>query len=332
MEKQNKMKKNITFIDLFAGIGGIRLGFERVGFKPIFSSEIDKECQLTYRLNFNEFPRGDITTIKENEIPDHKILTAGFPCQPFSISGKQKGFNDTRGMLFFDILRIVKAKKPEVVFLENVKHLKYHNKKNTLRTIIQHLEELGYKVSWKILNAKDFGVAQNRERIIIIGHKEKIFDFSKIRKKPKVLIRDIMRNNGSFDYLAKNEYTLLDKTKEQVSGLIFAGYRNKKIRTNGTLPNTVHLSRVHKQPNRIYSSGGIHPTIPSQETSGRFFVLHKGRVRKLTIDECFDLMGFPKNFQRYSTNGNLYKQIGNSVAVPMIEELAYQIKNQFFTK
>jgi len=325
-----KVKKEIKFIDLFAGIGGIRLGFERAGAKCVFSSEIDSECQKTYHLNFNELPHGDITKIKENEIPNHNILTAGFPCQPFSICGRQKGFDDTRGTLFFDILRIVKNKKPDVVFLENVKHLKHHDSGRTLKSILNHLQELGYKTSWKILNAKDFGTAQNRERIIIIANKKKEFDFSKIIKQPPVIIKDILQNNGKFEYLEKHEYTLIDNPKTQDSGLIFAGYRNKSIRTNGVRENTIHLSRVHKQPNRIYSSSGTHPTIPSQETAGRFFILHNGKVRKLTINECFYLMGFPDEFKKFSTNGKLYRQIGNSVCVPMMETLAKEIINQLF--
>lgn len=331
-KSNNDTGNKITFIDLFAGIGGIRIGFENAGLKCVFGSEINKECQLTYRLNFNEFPHGDITKINAEIIPNHNVLIAGFPCQSFSICGKQRGFEDTRGTLFFDILRIAKAKKPDVIFLENVKHLKYHNKKKTLSTIVSNLEQIGYKISWEILNAKDFGVAQNRERIIIIGHKKKRFDFSKLKKKEPLLLKDILENDGVFEYLKPNEYTLLKNTKRQDSGLIFAGYRNKKIRTNGTRFNTKHLSRVHKQPNRIYSSWGIHPTLPSQESSGRFFVLHNNRVRKLNVDECFKLMGFPKGFKKYSVNGNLYKQIGNSVAVPMIKEIAHQIKSQFFIR
>ncbi len=323
-------KNNIRFIDLFAGIGGIRMGFEQNGAKCVFGSEIDSDCQKTYYLNYGEWPRGDITQIKEDDVPEHDILTAGFPCQPFSICGRQKGFEDTRGTLFFDILRIIKKKQPKVVFLENVKHLKHHNGGSTLKVILSSLQELGYKTSWKILNAKDFGTAQNRERIIIIGNKEKEFDFSKMEHSPKIVIKDILQKDGLFEFIDESEYTLIKNPKEQESGLIFAGYRNKKIRTNGTRENTLHLSRVHKQPNRIYSSEGTHPTLPSQETAGRFFILHDGKVRKLTIDECFSLMGFPKKFKRYNTNGRLYLQIGNSVCVPMINELAKELINQYF--
>jgi len=322
--------KNITFIDLFAGIGGIRLGFEQSGAKCIFSSEIDSECQKTYFLNFCEYPRGDIKTIDEKKIPNHDILTAGFPCQPFSICGRQKGFEDTRGTLFLDILRIVKEKQPKVIFLENVKHLKHHDKGNTLKVILSSLQKLGYKTKWKVLNAKDFGTAQNRERIIIIGNKEKEFDFSRLNLRPKVVLKDILQKEGNFEFMDEKEYTLIKNPKVQESGLIFIGYRNKKIRTNGVRENTLHLSRVHKQPNRIYSSNGTHPTLASQESSGRYFILHEGKVRKLSIDECFALMGYPKKFRKFSTNGRLYQQIGNSVCVPMMAELSREIINQYF--
>ena len=142
---------SIKYIDLFCGIGGIRLGMDSQGFECVFSSDINAECQRTYNKNFSEEPFGDITQIDEKSIPDHDILCAGFPCQPFSISGKQKGFDDTRGTLFFDICRILNEKKPSVVFLENVKHLVHHNGGKTLQTILDKLEDLGYSVSWKVL-------------------------------------------------------------------------------------------------------------------------------------------------------------------------------------
>src|SRR3989344_6135282 len=271
-KKKNIANPKFTFIDLFAGIGGFRIALEELEGKCVFTSEIDLDCAKTYATNFGDYPYGEITKIEPSKIPNHDVLCAGFPCQPFSISGKMKGFEDTRGTLFFSILGIIKEKQPKVVFLENVKHLKDHNNKNTLKTIIQHLEELEYKTEWHILNAKDFGLAQNRERIIIIGNRDNRFDFSKIPKVDSKKIKDILDTSGNFEYLKPDEYTILPKGqwKEQVSGLIFCGYRNKSIRTSGTRPNTEHLSRVHKQPNRIYFIDGTHPTIPSQETSGRF--------------------------------------------------------------
>ena len=332
MKKTTRKKKLITFIDLFAGIGGIRLGMEEANFKCVFSSEINLHCQETYKNYFKEdCIWGDITKVCVDDIPNHDILCAGFPCQPFSISGKQKGFEDTRGTLFFDICRILEAKNPSVVLLENVKNLKYHDSGKTLATILRHLEELGYHVAWKILNATSFGLPQNRERTIIIGSKKKVFDFNQLKTKPYPPLKNFLeKKNPNFEYIDPSDYTLLEKPTLQRSGLIFTGYRNRKIRTNGVRPNTEHLSRVHKQPNRIYSQEGVHPTLPSQESAGRFFILNGKGVRKLTISECYAIMGFPKKFNRISPLAEQYRQIGNSVAVPMIASIADQLKTQFF--
>lgn len=322
----------ISFADLFCGVGGIRLGMESQNFRCVMSCDINAECRETYKENFSEMPQGDITKIDENSVPEHDVLCAGFPCQPFSISGKQKGFEDTRGTLFFDICRIINAKLPKVIFLENVKHLVHHDKGNTLRTITTKLEEMGYIVSWKILNGADFGVPQNRERIIIIGSRYGYFDFSKVKKIPRKMLVNFLDTEGNFEFLDPSEYTLLKEIKQQkISGLIFAGYRNKSIRKVGVRPNTMHLSRVHKQPNRIYSVNGIHPTLPSQESSGRYFILTTdNRVRKLTLNECWRIMGFPEDFKKIGSAGEQYKQLGNSVCVPMITAVAEEIKNQFF--
>lgn len=320
------------FIDLFAGVGGIRMGMESQNFNCVMSCDINKECRRTYKENFLEEPYGDIQDISEFEVPDHDILCAGFPCQPFSISGKQKGFEDTRGTLFFEICRILEEKQPSVVFLENVKHLVHHDDGKTLATIIEKLEDLEYFISWKVLNSVNFGVPQNRERIIIVGSKQNTFDFSKIVTKPRTKLHDFLDETSDFDYLSEEEYTLIPEPKQQkASGLIFAGYRNKSIRKTGVRPNTMHLSRVHKQPNRIYSVLGTHPTLPSQEISGRFFILtEENRVRRLTLDECWRIMGFPETYVKISSSGEQYKQLGNSVCVPMIEAVALEINKQFF--
>ncbi len=320
------------FIDLFAGIGGFRQGFDKQGFDCVFSSEMDKHAQEMYYENFGEKPFGDITQIKEFDIPKFDILLAGFPCQPFSIAGEKKGFNDTRGTLFFDIARIIKYHNPKVVVLENVKHFKNHDKGRTLKIVLRTLNDLGYTTSWELLNAKDFQVPQNRERTIIVGANNGIeFDFSKLEKKQPSKIVDILeKNRDDFEYLEESEYTLIQNTKKQLSGLIFAGYRNKKIRTNGVRKNTEHLSRVHKQPNRIYSSEGTHPTLSSQEPTGRYFIYHEGRVRKLTLLECYRLMGFSDNFKKIGAISKQYNRVGNSIVVPMVTTLAKNIKNQQF--
>lgn len=320
-----------TFIDLFAGVGGFRIPMQWQGGKCVFSSEINKHAQSVYEANYGEYPFGDITKIPSEIIPDHQILCAGFPCQPFSISGKMKGFEDTRGTLIYEVFRIMNAKKPKIVLLENVKQLVYHDKGKTLRTILENISQLGYSYSWKVLNASDFGVPQNRERIIIVASNSgKIFDFTKIQIRPRKIIRDVMEMDESKYELLKEPCTLLESPTLQPSGLIFVGYRNKKIRKAGVRPGTENLSRVHKQPNRIYSVDGIHPALPSQESSGRFFVYDskKGIVRKLTINECYRLMGFPENFIKDPTPGEEYRQIGNAVCIPMVEEIIKQIKEQ----
>ena len=323
--------KSFKFIDLFAGIGGFRQAFEAANYECVFSSEINEHCQKVYKDNFKEDPFPDVADINAEKLPDFQILLAGFPCQPFSICGKKKGFEDTRGTLFFDICRIIDVKRPNVVVLENVKHLIHHDSGNTLATILSTLESLEYTVSYKVLNSKDFGVPQNRERIVIIAHKNGLkFNFEKLRPKPMLKLKDFLDKDGDFEYLDPSEYTILENYTIQKTGLIFIGYRNKNIWKTGIRPNTEHLSRVHRQPNRIYSVEGTHPTLPSQESSGRFFIYlpDEKKVRKLTINECYRIMGFPDTFQRSSILSEQYKQIGNSVCIPMMEEIALQLQEQ----
>ena len=322
----------VRFIDLFCWIWWFRLALSRLWMECVFSSDIDENCRKTYFENYWEVPEWDITKIAPENIPDHEILCAWFPCQPFSVSWKQLWFNDTRWTLFFNILNILKEKKPKVVFLENVSNLRTHDKWRTLQVIISSLNELWYKTSYKVLNAKDFWVPQNRERIIIVASLDKEFDFSLVHKNDTTTIRDILDKEWDFEYLKPEDYTIIDKKyrKRQPSWLIFCWYRNKTIRKNWARPNTEHLSRVHKQPNRIYHINWVHPTIPSQEVSGRFRIYNDKNVRKLTIDECFKLQWFPKSFKKIWSKWTLYKQIGNSVPVPLIEAVANEIKNQFF--
>lgn len=324
---------SMKFIDLFAGIGGFRLGFERAGFECVYSCEIDDHASEMYEANFGDSPKGDITSLDPKTLPDFDILLGGFPCQSFSICGYQKGFYDTRGTLFFDICRILEAKKPKVFVLENVQNLATHDKGNTLTVMLHSLHELGYTVSYKVLNARDFGVPQNRERIIIVGNLEgATFDFNKLKETPVASMLPFLDKTGDFEVLSADEYTLIadEYIKTQKSGLIFRGYRNKKIRTTGVREGTHHLSRVHKQPNRIYSAEGTHPTLASQETSGRYWIYVDNQVRKLTLDECFRFMGFPEDFKKVGPPGQLYQRVGNSICVPMVQAVAEEIKNQFY--
>lgn len=324
------MKK--TFIDLFAGIGGFRQALESLGMKCVFSSEINPHACQIYELNYLDNPLCDITKKDAKSIVDFDILCGGFPCQAFSIAGKKLGFEDTRGTLFFDIARIVAEKKPSVVLLENVKNLLIHDKGNTFKKICNTLEELGYYVSYKLLNANQFNVPQNRERIIIVATKIKPFDFSKVQISNKIpTIAEILEpESDNQNYLNPSEYTLLDKVdKNTNSNLVFCGYLNKTIR-KGVDPKKLHLSRTHRQPNRIYRYDGCHPTLSSQESAGRYFVLlPNNKVRKLTINECFSLMGFPKDFKLIGSQSNLNQRIGNSVCIPMIKAVMEEIIKQF---
>jgi DNA (cytosine-5)-methyltransferase 1 len=191
--------QGLKAIDLFCGIGGFRLGLERLGIKTVFSSDIDKYAQDTYNANFGEVPSGDITVINAEDIPPFDILTAGFPCQPFSYAGRNEGFEDkTRGTLFFDICRIIEHHKPEMFLLENVKGLKSHNNGTTLKIIIETLQNLGYKVKWQVLSSLQFGLPQARERWYCVGFKNPNIDFvfpnTKLEKLP--ILRNILEENN----------------------------------------------------------------------------------------------------------------------------------------
>ena len=331
------MNEKFTFIDLFAGIGGFRIALESIGGRCVFSSEIDDHACEMYKANFGDDPYCDITKLNPSTIPDFDILCAGFPCQSFSICGKQKGFIDeTRGTLFFDIVRILKEKKPKAFILENVKNLTTHDKGRTLTVIIDTLNNLGYSVNYKVLNAKDFGVPQNRERILIVGSRDGIhFDFDKVKGTPSKPMKAFLDTKGNFEILKPEQYTILDKKyikQQKSSGLIFTGYLNKPIRKAGVRPNTEHLSRVHRQVNRIYSSEGMHPTIASQEVNGRFYIYNDNIVRKLTIDECYRFFGFPEDFIKIGSSAKLYERIGNSVCIPVIKAVALEVYNQFFER
>ncbi|NOZ89778.1 MAG: DNA cytosine methyltransferase [Epsilonproteobacteria bacterium] len=297
-------------IDLFAGIGGIRLGFEKafkdkIGF--VFSSEIDKYAKITYQTNYDDTPYGDITKIKEEHIPSHDILLAGFPCQAFSIAGLRKGFEDTRGTLFFDVARIARYHKPKVVFLENVKGFKNHDRGNTFSVVKKTLEDLGYKVFAEVLNAKEFGVPQNRERIYIIGFLDHDieFEFPKPPNKP-VKLGDIL------EHKVDDKYTISDK--------LWAGHQRRKLehkkKGNGFgysmfTPSSTYTSTISAR----YYKDGSEILIEQKDKN----------PRKLTPREAGRLQGFPDSFQIPVSDTQAYKQFGNSVAIPVIEMLADNI-------
>jgi DNA (cytosine-5)-methyltransferase 1 len=301
-----------TFIDLFAGIGGTRLAFESVGCRCVFSSEIDKYAQKTYFANFGEAPAGDIRLIEEHDIPDHDILLAGFPCQPFSISGVSKlkslnrphGFRDqTKGTLFFDIARILEAKRPQVFLLENVKHLRYHDKGRTYSVIMETLRnELGYDVYDKIIDARHV-VPQHRERIFIVGFKQPThFEFPELSDlKPR--LRDILEAN------VDSKYTLTDHLWDYLRRYALK-HREKG---NGFGYSLADLDGVTRTLSARYYKDGSEILVPQKE--GR-------NPRRLTPRECARLMGFPETFKIPVSDTQAYKQFGNSVAVPAVTRIA----------
>ncbi len=311
-----KTKSLIKTIDLFAGIGGIRLGFEKSGFKTVFSNDIELQCKNTYDLNFknSKLIIEDIRKIGIDDLPNFDFLLAGFPCQAFSIAGYRQGFKDQkgRGNLFFDIAKILEYKKPEGFLLENVKNLKTHDNGKTFKIIEQTLKKLGYYIKVKILNTLEYGnLPQNRERIYIVGFKNKEF-YNKFEfPKPvelKVKIKDLLENNVPEKYYYNNKPLFL-KLKDIVKVGGVYQWRRKYVREN---------------------KKGVCPTLTANMGTGGHNVPiikdNKG-IRKLMPIECARLQGFPKNYKLPNiADSILYKQIGNSVSIPVVQAIANQIK------
>ncbi len=300
-----KNKGKFTFIDLFAGIGGIRIAFERTGGKCVFTSEWDEPCQVTYEANFGERPQGDITKVVADEVPDHTILTGGFPCQAFSIIGNGMGFADTRGTLFFDIERILRAKQPKAFLLENVKQLTSHDKGRTFNVILEKLEGLGYFVHYKVLNGLDFGVPQKRERIMIVGFKENYpFEFPKSGGEMKMLA-DVLEPDSKID----KKHFLSDYFRTKVAKRLRE--QNKKITSR---PVVLHENKG--------GNLGIHPYSCALRASGSYNYLTVNGERRLTPREMLRLQGFPDTFKMVVPDTQVRKQAGNSVVIPQIEAVA----------
>lgn len=324
-------EEKFRYIDLFCGMGGFRRALDAAGGRCVYSCEIDASCRRLYEANFGEEPDGDIKEVDGAAVPDHDLLTGGFPCQSFSIAGRKKGFADPRGTLFFDVLRVASAKKPKAILLENVKHLSKHDGGKTLETIKKSLESIGYHFSWAVLNAARYGVPQNRERTIMVASLIRKFDFAPMARRETRIpsLRHYLRAEPE-DVLDESEYTLLPRLswRRQSSGLIFVGYRNKPGRKRGARDGTEHLSRFHKQPNRIYHADGSHPTLPSQEVSGRFWVYDGENVRRLSVEECLRIQGFPESHILPANKSAAHRQIGNSVPPPLIKPVAEEMAAQ----
>ena len=301
---------SFTFIDLFAGIGGIRLGFEKFQGECVFTSEWDKYSQITYQANFGDEPNGDITKTDVKDIPKHDILLGGFPCQPFSNAGLKQGFDDTRGTLFFDVARIIEHRKPALILLENVKGFVNHDKGRTMKIVKETLEGLGYNVFYKVLNARDFGVPQNRERIYIVGiNKKKLgnigFKFPEPTYKP-TKVGDILESKVDDKYTLSNKLWQGHKRRLKEHRAKGNGFGYSLFDQNSRYTSTISA--------RYYKDGS------------EILIEQKNKnPRKLTPREAARLQGFPESFKIPVSDTQAYRQFGNSVAVPVISAIAKEM-------
>lgn len=296
-----------TFIDLFAGIGGIRIPFDEIGYQCVFSSEWDAKACKTYFANFGTVPFGDITKIPAEKIPYHDVLLAGFPCQAFSIIGKMQGFSDTRGTMFFEIERILKYHRTPYILLENVKQLVSHDKGRTFKIILEHLDHLGYHVKWQVLNALDFGLPQKRERVIIVGflHKEDYDAFSFDIPHIPYDLRSILEPDENVD------------AKLFASDYIIAKRRDKTAAKDIFYPSIWHENKSGNISINDYSC--------ALRTGASYNYLLVNGVRRPTSRELLRLQGFPEKYKIVVSHQDIRRQTGNSVAVPMIRMVAQKI-------
>lgn len=305
----NPQQSKHTLIDLFAGIGGIRLPFNELGYKCVFSSEWDKFAQQTYFANFGEMPFGDITKEStKKHIPQHfDLLLAGFPCQAFSIMGKMKGFDDIRGTMFFEVATILERHHPQAILLENVKQLTTHDYGRTFKTILRILDELGYHVKWQVLNALDFGLPQKRERVIIVGFQSQSqidkfsFDFT---KKPHSLEKVLEKDDEVDPSLFASEMILAKRKKQTENKRVF-------------YPSIWHENKAGNISILDYAC--------ALRTGASYNYLLVNGKRRPSSRELLRLQGFPDNYKIAVSHGEIRRQTGNSVAVPMIREIAQKI-------
>lgn len=297
----------MRFIDLFAGIGGIRIPFDELGYENVFSSEIDVAACSTYEANFGHKPQGDITKIHEENIPNHDLLLAGFPCQAFSIMGKKLGFEDTRGTMFFEVERILKHHRPKVILLENVKQLVTHDKGKTLKVILESLENIGYTIKWKVLNALYFGLPQKRERVVIVG----FLDKSEAYK---------------FDFkFSQTEYdlNLVLELDEQVDKSLFASEKILAKRIEKTLNKKVNYPSIWHE-NKAGNVSVLDYACALRTGASYNYLLVNG-YRRLSSRELLRLQGFPDTYKIVVPHSEIRRQTGNSVPVSMMRAVAQNI-------
>lgn len=337
----------MKYISLFAGIGGFDLALNRLGHECVWANEWNKYASKIYRKQLGEVDTRDITTVPTGEIPDHDLLVGGFPCQAFSIAGKRRGFDDTRGTLFFEIARILKDKQPKFFILENVKGLLSHDNGFTFKTIISTLTELGYDLQWQVLNSKNFGVPQNRERVFIVGH---------IRGQPRPEVFPIRKSTG-----LSTESSGQGEVENRIAPAVTSNLK-RGVHSGGEAY-IAQLNHPRHSNNRIYNPDGLAPTLhlktggwqepkvaipvltpdrPIKRQNGRRFkedgepsftltgqdkhgVSDGMRIRRLTPTECERLQGFPDGFTEGVSDTQRYKCLGNAVSVPVVEAIARRL-------
>lgn len=333
------MSNKIRSIDLFAGIGGIRMGFDRAfgsDISTVFTSEFNPQAQETYRANFStpEEIHGDITQIDEKEIPEFDICLAGFPCQAFSIAGQRRGFEDdykgmSRGTLFFDIARICEYHRPKVIFCENVKGLVGHDRGRTLKIIIETMKEMGYTPHHEILNSKDFGVPQNRERIYIVAFRDDIdctgFEFPKPTDSSKTINDIIERDVVSVKYYLSDVYLNTLKRHRARHEAVGNGF-GYEIKDRNGIASAIVCGGMGKERNLIVDDR-LTDFTPVTNIKGP---VNRQGIRKMTPREWARLQGFPEEFKLVLADTHLYKQFGNSVTVPVIEAIAKEIRRTLY--
>ncbi len=312
---KSSLRKKFKAIDLFAGIGGMRLGFEKAGFEIVYSNDIDRYACQTYRANFGEIDEKDIRSVDPLSVPDFDVLLAGFPCQPFSLIGKRDGLDDPRGQLFNEVVKFLNVRKPRAFVLENVKNLIRHNKGETYKFIKSALEKAGggYYVTEQILDSKDFGVPQHRERIYIVGVKypHKPFQFprkSPVDREPR--LKDILEKKVPEKYYLSQKYyegLLAHKERHATKG---SGFGCEILNPKG-ISNTIVSGNMGRERNLIQDKP---------------VSINKWGVRKLTERECARLQGFPDNFKIPVSQTQAYKQFGNAVSVPVARGMAKTLK------
>lgn len=298
------MKKTLKFVDMFCGIGGFHQAAASLGMECVFASDIDEECRNAYEHNYGVRPVGDISRIKPESIPDHDVLLAGFPCQPFSIIGNRSGFSDVRGTLFFELARIIEAKRPPAIVLENVKQLATHNKGQTLSRILEVLNSLGYWTDYRILNALDFGLPQKRERIVIVAIKGSVKSFQwPSAKKPMTYLSEILEKNPD------SRHFVSERIK----------WSRHKAHTPKVTPSIWHENK----------SGNVssHPYSCALRAGASYNYLLVDGKRRLTPREMLRLQGFPDSFKIICNDSQTRKQAGNAVPVPMIAAVLYGVLN-----